>query len=173
VRANFFEELSKLGETMVELQFAALRRVAGLDGDRDIQQTTWKAYDATVRFANVVTDELCVSPVFGAAVGRTMESALKWQRLNSAVSGAFFAALWPTVGLPTAAELTELRSEVGALREELTTARLEALEARAALPQPRPEEEPADESLAAIWHGWIPLAPPFASKEARKDGRAN
>jgi hypothetical protein len=173
VRANYFEELSKLGETMVELQFAALRRLAGLDGDQELQQTTWKAYDAAVRFANVATDELYVSPVFGAAVGRTMDTALKWQRLNSAVAGAFFAALWPAVGLPTAAELTELRSEVGALRDELTSARLEAFEARAALSQTRPEEQPADESMAAIWHGWIPLAPPFAPRGVRKDGRAN
>ncbi len=173
MRAIFFEELSRLGETIVELPFAALRRLAGVDRKEQLQQTAWKTYDALVRFANVATDETYASPVFGAAVGRSMDTALKWQRLNSAVVGAFFAALWPAVGLPSASHLTELRAEVGALRDELAVARLEALEARAALPQPRPEEHPADETAAAIWNGWIPLAAPFAPKGGRKDGRAN
>jgi regulator of protease activity HflC (stomatin/prohibitin superfamily) len=66
------------------------------------------------------------------------------------------------VGLPSAAELTELRAEVGALRDDLAEARLEAEEARAA-----EIELPAGErdALIAMWNGgWSPAAVPFVRK---------
>ena len=47
---------------------------------------------------------------------------LRWQRLNAAVAGAFFSALWPAVGLPSSTEVEGLRSDVRAMREELRDA---------------------------------------------------
>src|SRR5271154_6680625 len=101
-----------------------------------------------------------------------MEASLKWQRLGSAMTGAFFAALWPAVGLPSAAELTELRAEVGALRDDLAAARLEAEEGRAAGIDVRAGERQVDDQLTRMWNGgWAPTPAPFVS-EGGKDAPA-
>jgi hypothetical protein len=169
---NFFEQLSKLGEAMVEVPFAAARSVLAPDrenGEQTLQQAGWKAYDAWVQLMNESANGLYESPEVGASVGRSMESMLKWQRLGTALSDAFFAALWPAVGLPSSAELTELRAEVGALREDLATARLEAEEARAA--ELALNEHQTSEALAGMWNGgWA--ATPFSS-ERGEDEPAN
>jgi outer membrane protein TolC len=79
--------------------------------------------------------------------------------------GGVFAALWPAVGLPSAAELTELRAEVGALRDDLAEARLEAEEARAAELELPVGERQAGEALTAMWNGgWSPAAVPIERK---------
>jgi hypothetical protein len=174
VSAKFFQELARLGEAMVELPFAAVRRLAEPDGERKVQEAGWRAYDAWVRLMNAATDDLYGDAAFGAATGRSMEGALRWQRMSSAMAGAFFGTLWPAVGLPTAAELTELRAEVRALRDEAGAARLEAAEARAAEFAPRlAAEHPANDSLAAMWDGWVPPAAPFSVGKERTDGPAN
>jgi hypothetical protein len=163
---KFFEQLGKLGEAMVEMQFVAVRSMFAQDrersGEEDLQKARWRAYDAWVQLLNESANGLYNSPEVGSSVGRSMEASLKWQRLGSAMTDAFFAALWPTVGLPSAAELTELRAEVGALRDDLAEARLEAEEARAA-----EIELPAGErdALIAMWNGgWSPAAVPFVRK---------
>ncbi len=172
--ARFFEELARLSEAMIELPFAAARRVVVADGERKLQEAGWKAYDSWVRVVNAATDELYGNAAFGAAAGRAMENGLKWQRTSSATAGAFFAALWPAVGLPTAAELSDLRAEVRALRDEVAVARLDAEEARAAELLPRPAtEHPANDSLAAMWDGWIPPAASFANGREGSDASAN
>jgi hypothetical protein len=172
--ARFFEELNKLSEAIVELPFVTLKHLAGVGGEEELHKSGWKAYDALVRFVNAATDETYASPAFGYAAGRSMETALKWQRLNSAISNAFFSALWPAMGLPTVADLNELRAQVSALHDELADARLEALEARAHQAKARPAKYPASETGPAAWNGWIPLAAaPFAAKGGRKDGPAN
>lgn len=171
--ATFFERFAKLNEAMIAMPLKAAGRLLDPDGERGFQQAGWKAYDAWVRLVNATTDEIYASPAFGASIGRTMEAALKWQRLGSAITGAFFAALWPAVGLPAAAELTELRAEMRALRDEVAAARLDAEEARAAETALRPSaEHPANDALAAMWNGWIREAP-FVSAEASKDAPAN
>jgi hypothetical protein len=45
-----------------------------------------------------------------------------------------FAGLWPTVGPPTEAELTELRAEVASLHDELAMTRVETEEMCVAQP---------------------------------------
>jgi hypothetical protein len=174
VNAKFFEQLGKLSEAMVEMPFAAARSMIapnGQGGQQELQQAGWKAYDAWVRLMSESTNSLYDSPEVGSSVGRSMEASLKWQRMGSAITGAFFAALWPAVGLPTATELIELRAEVGALRDDLAVARLEGEEARAAENQ-RPSERQAADALTAMWNGgWIPAAPFVAERE--KDAPAN
>jgi hypothetical protein len=55
--------------------------------------------------------------------------------------------------------LTELRAEVGALRDDLAEARLEAEEARAAELELPVGERQAGEALTAMWNGgWSPAA---------------
>ncbi len=173
MNVKFFEQLGKLGEAMVEMPFAAAKSMVaqnGQGGEQDLRQAGWKAYDAWVRLVNEAANGIYGSPEIGVSVRRSMEASLKWQRLGSAVTEAFFAALWPAVGLPTAAELTELRAEVGALRDDLAMARLEGAEVRAA--EVPVAADQASDALTAMWNGgWIPAAPFVA--ERGKDAPAN
>lgn len=182
---KFFEQLSKFSEAMVEMPFVAARSMLMQDRERggeqdierdlqkDLQQAGWKAYDAWVQLLNESANGLYSSPEVGASVGRSMEALLRWQRLGSAMTGAFFAALWPAVGLPSAAELTELRAEVGALRDDLAVARLEAQEARAAEVEVPVGEHPVGDPLTAMWNGgWSPATLPFVRKRG-EDAPAN
>jgi hypothetical protein len=181
---KFFEQWTKLGEAMVEMPFVAARSMFAQDrdsqkrnsqdrersGEQDLQQAGWKAYDAWVQLLNESANGLYNSPAVGSSVGRSMEASLKWQRLGSAMTGAFFAALWPAVGLPSAAELTELRAEVGALRDDLAEARLEAEEARAAEIELPVGERQAGEALTAMWNGgWSPAAVTIERKRGEED----
>jgi len=88
----------------------------GLSDSRELQEASWNTYDSWIRLANELTDLLYADPVFGAAAAGWMELTLKWQRFGSTLASAFFAALWPTISLPTATELAELRAEIRALR---------------------------------------------------------
>jgi hypothetical protein len=174
---KFFEQWAKLGEAIVEMPFVTVRSMFAHDreqnGEQDLQQAGWKAYDAWVQLLNESVNGLYNSPQVGSSVGRSMESSLKWQRLGSAMTDAFFAALWPAVGLPSAAELTELRAEVGALREDLAEARLEAEEARAAETEFPAGERQAGDALTAMWNGgWSPATAPFVRKRG-DDAPAN
>ncbi|HVB78879.1 MAG TPA: hypothetical protein VNE82_02890 [Candidatus Binataceae bacterium] len=175
---KFFEQLNKLSAAMVEMPFVAARSVFAqnseqANGEQELQQAGWKAYDAWVRLLSESANGLYASPEVGASVGRSMDASLKWQRLGSAMTGAFFAALWPALGLPSAAELTELRAEVGALRDDLAEARLEAEEARAAeVAAPAGEHQERD-LLTAMWNGgWTPATAPFVRKRG-EDAPAN
>ena len=174
---KFFEELGKFSEAMVEAPFTAVKSLFAQDGERrgeqELQQAGWKVYDAWVRLINESANTLYASPEVGSSMGRSMEGALKWQRLGSAMASAFFAALWPAVGLPSAAELTELRAEVGALRDDLAMARLEAEEARAAeVAQPAGKRRMSG-TMSALWNGgWEPADAPFVRKGS-EDAPAN
>lgn len=177
VNVKFFEQLSKFSEAMLEIPLVAARSMVAQDrsqnGEQELQQAGWKAYDAWIQLLSESTDGLYASPEVGASVGRSMEASLKWQRLGSAMTGAFFAALWPAVGLPSAAELTELRAEVGALRDDSAAARLEAEEARAAEIELPAGEPQVGERLTAMWNGgWTPEVAPFVRKRG-DDAPAN
>jgi hypothetical protein len=177
VNVKFFEQLNKFSEALVEMPFVAARSMFAQDrergGEQELQQAGWKAYDAWVQVLNESANGLYASPEVGDSVGRSMEASLKWQRLSSAMTGAFFAALWPAVGLPSAAELTELRAEVGALRDDLAEARLEAEEARAAEIEVSLSERQVGDPLTAMWNGgWTPATAPFVRKRS-EDAPAN
>lgn len=174
---KFFEELSKFSEAMAEVPLAAAKSLLAQDGERrgeqELQQAGWKVYDAWVRLLTESANNLYASPEVGSSVGRSMEASLKWQRLGNAMAGAFFAALWPAVGLPSAAELTELRAEVGALRDELAMVRLEAEEARATEIGSPADGRQVGDGFDAMWSGeWQPVKAPFARK-GDEDAPAN
>jgi hypothetical protein len=189
MKMKFFELFGKFSEAMVEMPFVAARsmltqsrergdeqdcrQIRGQSHQRDLQQAGWKAYDAWVQLLNESANRLYASPEVGSSVGRSMEASLRWQRLGSAMTDAFFTALWQAVGLPSAAELTELRAEVGALRDDLAMAHLEAEEARAAGIEGPADEHQVGDPLTAMWNGgWAPAAPPFVRK-AGHDAPAN
>jgi hypothetical protein len=189
MKMKFFELLGKFSEAMVEMPFVAARsmlahnpergkesdgrQVSQKDVQKDLQVAGWKAYDVWVKLLNESANGLYASPEVGSSIGRSMEASLRWQRLGSAMTDAFFAALWPAIGLPSAVELSELRAEVGALRDDLAMARLEAEEARAAEIQ-RPVEVPqVGDRLAAMWNGgWASSSAPF-ERTRGEDAPAN
>src|SRR5882757_1719382 len=98
---KFFEQLAKFSEAMVEMPFVAAKsmfaqgdaRNSEQNLEKDLRQAGWKAYDAWVQLLGESANGLYASPEIGAAVGRSMETSLKWQRMGSAMTGAFFASL--------------------------------------------------------------------------------
>jgi hypothetical protein len=65
-----------------------------------------------VRLASTSIDDLYRDSVVGDFVARSLDGWLRWQRLGQAAVGAFFAVLWPAVGLPTAAAVQTLSEEL-------------------------------------------------------------
>jgi|SRR5690242_5836647 hypothetical protein len=177
---KFFEQLNKFSEALIEMPFVVVRSFVDehhgereSDLQKDAQQAGWKVYDAWVQLLNESANGLYASPDVGNSVGRSMEASLRWQRLGSAMAGAFYAALWPALGLPSAAELTELRAEVGALRDDLAAARLEAEEVRAAAIELPVGERQVGDPLTVMWNGgWASARAPFERKRG-DDAPAN
>lgn len=87
--------------------------------DRQVHEIGWKAYDTVVGAANNATNRIFTSPAIGQVLGGAIDVMLRWQRLNVALTGAFFSALWPAVDLPSATDVEGLRREVRAMREEI------------------------------------------------------
>lgn len=101
------------------------RMVAGIADkgvDRQLHEIGWKAYDTVLDAANNASNRVFTNPAVGRVLSGAIDMVLRWQRLNDAVAGAFFAALWPAVGLPSATEVEGLRRDVRAMREELRDA---------------------------------------------------
>lgn len=125
---SFSDEILKLAQCLMpEPPTAKVKRmVAGIVADkgidRQLHEMGWKAYDSVVGAANNVTNRAFTSPAVGQVIGGAVDIMLRWQRLNAAVAGAFFSALWPAVGLPSATELEAVRRDVRAMREELRDA---------------------------------------------------
>src|SRR5260370_16603756 len=90
--------------------------------DRQLHELGWKAYDTVVGVANNATNRVFTSPTIGNVLGGAIDIMLRYQRFNAAVAGAFFTALWPAVGLPSATEVESIRSDVRPMREELPAA---------------------------------------------------
>ncbi len=124
---SFTDEMLKLAQTLMpEPPTAKVKRmVAGIADkgiDRQLHEIGWKAYDTVVGASNNVTNRVLTSPAVGQVLGGAIDAVLRWQRFNAAVAGAFFSALWPAVGLPSANEVEAIRSDVRSMREELRDA---------------------------------------------------
>jgi len=127
----------------IELPTVAAKKGLGVAKENELEAAAWKGYDAWVRLVNDATGRLYQTPLFGDLVGRSLDAFLRVQRLSNAVSGAFFAALWVTVGIPTATEIQGLRAELKYLRRELRLL-------TSGLPVPSAEEEVLAERSAPI-----------------------
>lgn len=105
---------------LVDLPVSAIARLFNSPGsDKELWTAGWKAYDASVAIATELTNRVYTSPLVGMVSGRAIDVSLKFQWLADAASGAFFAALWPTVGLATASEVRRLGEKIDSLREQL------------------------------------------------------
>jgi hypothetical protein len=101
--------------TLFDFPLARTKSGLGMGKEKEVTEAVWKGYDAWVRLANASIDDLYRNSLFGDLMGRSLDRGLRWQRLNQAAAGAFFAALWPAVGLPTAAAVQALHEEISAL----------------------------------------------------------
>jgi len=124
---TFSDEMLKLAQTLMpEPPTSKVKRmVANITDngiDRQLHELGWKAYDTVIGAANNVTNRAFTSPTVGNVLGGAIDIMLRYQRFNVAVAGAFFSALWPAVGLPSATEVEAMRGEVRAMREELRDA---------------------------------------------------
>ncbi|MGH7925435.1 MAG: hypothetical protein ACREQH_12685 [Candidatus Binatus sp.] len=125
--SSFSDEMLKLAQTLMpEPPTAKVKRMVAAVTDKGIDrwlhELGWKAYDTVIGAANNATNRAFTSPAVGQVLGGAIDIMLRWQRLNAAVAGAFFSALWPAVGLPSATEVEGLRSDLRAMREELRDA---------------------------------------------------
>ncbi len=124
---SFSDEILKLAQCLMpEPPTAKVKQlvadIADKGIDRQLHEIGWKAYDTVVGAANNATNRLFTSPSVGQVLGGVIDVTLRWQRFNAAVAGAFFAALWPAVGLPSATEVESIRSEVRSMRDEIRDA---------------------------------------------------
>ena len=103
---TFSDELLKLAQCLMpEPPTSKVKRmVADITDkgiDRHLHELGWKAYDTVIGAANNATNRVFTNPTVGNVLGGAIDIMLRYQRFNVAVAGAFFAALWPAVGLPT------------------------------------------------------------------------
>jgi hypothetical protein len=127
------ENLFNLAEaTVVDLPIAAAKRLVGSSDERELHEAGWKAYDAAVAIANDTTNRVFTTPAIARLTSRSLEAAVRWQRLNNAVQSAFFATLWPSIGLPTATEMQAARDELSEIHGEIQAMRIDSQQRAAA-----------------------------------------
>ena len=124
---TFSDEILKLAQCLMpEPPTTKVKRmvadIANNGIDRQLHELGWKAYDTVIGAANSATNTVFTSPTVGNVLGGAIDIMLRYQRFNAAVAGAFFTALWPAVGLPSATEVESIRRDVHAMREELRDA---------------------------------------------------
>ena len=124
---TFSDEILKLAQCLMpEPPTSKVKRmVADITNngiDRQLHELGWKAYDTVIGAANSATNTVFTSPTVGNVIGGAIDIVLRYQRFNAAVAGAFFTALWPAVGLPSATEVESIRRDVRVMREELRDA---------------------------------------------------
>ncbi len=120
-----WDEVLKLAQALMPEPPSATLKRAVASVERELAEIGWKAYDSVVGLATSATDRLYTSPAAGQVIGRSIDIVLRWQRFNNSLAGAFFSALWPSVGLPTAVEIEGVRADIRALREEMREAIIE------------------------------------------------
>lgn len=166
-QSQMVNELVKFCEAAwFDLPLAAARRIAGAEDQSGLSAAGWKAYEAWVSLSNEAANRLYANRTFGEVTGRTIETALRLQRVGDALTSAFFGNLWPALGLPTASQVGALRDEVAALREAATIA------SSAHKLEPRAEPGTAsDKGLHVVHNGSSPEAL-WAAREAKQRAAA-
>jgi hypothetical protein len=128
--------LAALKALAFELPVAGMKRGIGKAENAAVAESAWKGYDASIRLVSASIDRLYRSRRLATLLAGPVEGLLRWQRLNNALTGAFFAALWRAVDLPTATEVNALREELGSLAASVK-AQSETIEALALPPRPQ------------------------------------
>jgi len=110
---------------LIDLPAAATLRAFKSETDGELYKAGWKAYEAATSMVTELTNRAYANRSIAKVGARMIENSMKTQRVMDAVAGAFFSALWPSVGLPTASDIEALRRDVKSLREEIRTAEYE------------------------------------------------
>jgi hypothetical protein len=110
---------------LIDLPAAVTLRAFKAETDSELYQAGWKAYEAATGIVTDLTNRAYANRSIAKVGARLIERQLKTQRVVDAFAGAFFSALWPSVGLPTASDIEALRHDVKGLREEVRTAAYE------------------------------------------------
>src|SRR5262245_20358277 len=103
-----------------DLPLTSFKSSLGMATEKEATETAWNGYDAGVRMATAAIDTLYRSPLFGTVFSSALSTALRWQQLNHAVSGAVYTSLWKSLGVPTAADIHGLSKQVRALEAHLS-----------------------------------------------------
>jgi len=106
---------------LIDLPAAVTLRAFKAETDGELYKAGWKAYEAATGVVTDLTNRAYANRSVAKVGARMLENGLRTQRFVDALSGAFFSALWPSVGLPMASDIEALRRDVKALREEVRT----------------------------------------------------
>ena len=104
---------------LIDLPAAVTLRAFKAETDGELYKAGWKAYEAATGVVTDLTNRAYANRSIARVGARMLESTMKTQRVLDAVAGAFFSALWPSLGLPMASDIEALRRDVKALREEV------------------------------------------------------
>jgi hypothetical protein len=110
---------------LVDLPAAVTLRAFKAEKEGELQKAGWKAYEAATGVVTDLTNRAYANRPIASFGARIIERSLRTQRVVDAFTGAFFAALWPSIGLPMATDIEALRRDVKALREEIRAAAYE------------------------------------------------
>ena len=122
------EDLGTVNKTLwLDLPLAGAKWGLGSGSERETLAAAWKGYDASMRLATAALDNLYRTPLFDEIMARSLDSALRWQRLSNALAGVLFTRLRQVVGLPTAAETQALRARERQAQRPVPTAVTEPL----------------------------------------------
>ncbi len=125
-KSQLAESLLKVAEAaFIDAPLALTLRAFRSDADKEIAEAGWKAYDGVIAAATDTINRVYKAPATARVLSTVTDRSLRVQRLADAARGAFFAVLWPNVGLPTSAEVRSLKAEIKALREEVRAARVQ------------------------------------------------
>lgn len=133
-KSHLTDSLRTLAEAaLIELPAAVALRAFKRDEHQGLEKAGWRAYQAATEVMANVSDRVYGNRTVVSVGVSMIERARKTQEVADAFAGAFLAALWPSLGLPTASDIETLRRDVKALRQEVRTA---ALEPQAAAREP-------------------------------------
>jgi hypothetical protein len=125
-KSEFKTGLLTLAEVaIVDLPAAVALRAFKSETDNELYKAGWKAYEAATGMVTELTNRAYANRSIARVGARMLENTLKTQRVVDAFAGAFFSALWPSLGLPMASDIEALRRDVKALREEVRAAAYE------------------------------------------------
>jgi hypothetical protein len=110
---------------LIDLPAAMTLRAFKAETDGELYNAGSKAYEAATGVVTNLTNRAYANRGVARVGARVLENALKTQRVVDAFAGAFFSALWPSLGLPMASDIEALRRDVKSLREEIRTAAYE------------------------------------------------
>ena len=104
---------------LIDLPAAVTLRAFKAETNGDLHQAGWKAYEAATGIVTDLTNRAYANKSIAKVGARILENTMRTQRVVDAMAGAFFSALWPSIGLPMASDIEALRRDVKSLREEV------------------------------------------------------